>query len=288
MAETLTVDTSPQTEVLTQDEQESLEIGEQLQAEQESLLAGKYKDAQQLEKAYIELQKKLGSSEDSSEPQAEKSEELEIEKEEPEAEKEADTNFLDRLWDEAQSEYKDETMKELSEMSSRDLAQMHLQYRANNQQQQQEPLSDKQVAGLKGVAGGEKSYNNMLGWAKDNLADKEISMYDAVIETERVMVVEEIVDVEEILAEMIEEAQVDLMIEEEMIEEDQVMVETREEVEIIIVGEIIVVEIEEVMVIETIEAEMIEEVMYLYPEEHALRRVRWALWPHLDMKRYLL
>jgi len=182
MAETLTVDTSPQTEVLTQDEQESLEIGEQLQAEQESLLAGKYKDAQQLEKAYIELQKKLGSSEDSSEPQAEKSEELEIEKEEPEAEKEVDTNFLDRLWDEAQSEYKDETMKELSEMSSRDLAQMHLQYRANNQQQQQEPLSDQQVAGLKGVAGGEKSYNNMLGWAKDNLEDGEIRMYDAVME----------------------------------------------------------------------------------------------------------
>jgi len=184
MAETLTVDTSPQTEVLTEDEQESLEIGEQMQAEQDSLLAGKYKDAQQLEKAYIELQKKLGTSEDSSEPQAEKSEELEIEKEEPEAEKEkeADTSFLDRLWDEAQSEYKDETMKELSEMSSRDLAQMHLQYRANNQQQQQEPLSDQQVAGLKGVAGGEKSYNNMLGWAKDNLADKEISMYDAVME----------------------------------------------------------------------------------------------------------
>ena len=182
MAETLTVDTSPQTEVLTEDEQESLEIGEQMQAEQDSLLAGKYKDAQQLEKAYIELQKKLGTSEDSSEPQAEKSEELEIEKEEPEAEKEVDTNFLDRLWDEAQSEYKDETMKELSEMSSRDLAQMHLQYRANNQQQQQEPLSDQQVAGLKGVAGGEKSYNNMLGWAKDNLADKEISMYDAVME----------------------------------------------------------------------------------------------------------
>ena len=51
MAETLTVDTTPDTEVLTADEQDSLEIGEQMQTNQENLLAGKYKDAQELEKA---------------------------------------------------------------------------------------------------------------------------------------------------------------------------------------------------------------------------------------------
>ena len=45
----------------------------------------------------------------------------------------------------------------------------------------------------------------------------------------RVMVVEEMLVEEEALVEMIEEAQVDLMIEEEMIEEDQVMVEIQEE-----------------------------------------------------------
>ena len=52
MAETLTVDTSPDTEVLTPEEQDSLEVGEALVAEQENLLAGKYKDARELEKAY--------------------------------------------------------------------------------------------------------------------------------------------------------------------------------------------------------------------------------------------
>ena len=63
MAETLTVDNSPETEVVGQlsaDEQESLEIGEKMQAEEASLLAGKFKDAEELEKAYIELQGKLG------------------------------------------------------------------------------------------------------------------------------------------------------------------------------------------------------------------------------------
>ena len=63
---------------LTQDEQESLVVGEQLEEAQESMLAGKYKDAQELEKAYIALEKKMGEKsgqdsqeESSDEPQAE-------------------------------------------------------------------------------------------------------------------------------------------------------------------------------------------------------------------------
>ena len=46
--QTFTVDTTPQTETLTDnltaDEQDSLAVGEKLVAEQEGLLAGKYKD----------------------------------------------------------------------------------------------------------------------------------------------------------------------------------------------------------------------------------------------------
>ena len=66
MAETntFTVDTTPQTETLTDDltadEQDSLAVGEKIVEQQEQLLAGKYKDASELEKAYVELQKKLG------------------------------------------------------------------------------------------------------------------------------------------------------------------------------------------------------------------------------------
>ena len=65
---TFTVDTTPQTETmsdnLTADEQDSLAVGEKLVAEQEGLLAGKYKDAAELEKAYVEIQKKLGSKDE--------------------------------------------------------------------------------------------------------------------------------------------------------------------------------------------------------------------------------
>ena len=48
------------TEVLNEDEQDSLEVGEKMEVEQEQLLAGKYKDPKDLEAAYKELEKKLG------------------------------------------------------------------------------------------------------------------------------------------------------------------------------------------------------------------------------------
>ena len=89
MAETLTIDSSPNTEVvetggvdLTPDEQDSLQVGEQIQEQQEQLLAGKYKDAADLEKAYIELQKKLG--EDGKEEKTETEAETESEEVLPE------------------------------------------------------------------------------------------------------------------------------------------------------------------------------------------------------------
>ena len=65
MSETLSYDNTPETEVLTEEEQNSLEVGEQLVAEQEGLLAGKYKNAEELESAYLSLQKKLGQEETS-------------------------------------------------------------------------------------------------------------------------------------------------------------------------------------------------------------------------------
>ena len=63
MAEILSYDATPDAEVMSSiesDEAESLAIGEELMAQHEGMLAGKYKDAQELEKAYMELEKKLG------------------------------------------------------------------------------------------------------------------------------------------------------------------------------------------------------------------------------------
>ena len=175
MAETLTYDASPEAEVLNADEQESLEIGEQISADQEQLLAGKYANAQELEKAYIELQGKLGEQKGEKE---EPTQELEIEKEEEKTE-EPDVSFLDRLWDEAQNEFTDETIQELKGMNPQDIAKMHLDYRSKNQQPQ---ITDAQVKQLKDVAGGESEYQSMMSWASDNLQKNEVDMYDRVME----------------------------------------------------------------------------------------------------------
>ncbi len=59
MAETLSYDNTPDTSVLSEEEQNSLEVGQALREEQDQLLAGKYKSAADLEKAYVELQAKL-------------------------------------------------------------------------------------------------------------------------------------------------------------------------------------------------------------------------------------
>ena len=42
---------------LTPEEQDSLQVGEQLSQQEEKLYAGKYKDAQELEKAYVEFKR---------------------------------------------------------------------------------------------------------------------------------------------------------------------------------------------------------------------------------------
>ena len=179
MAETVTIDNTPETEVvgeLSADEQDSLEVGEQLAAAEAQLLAGKFKDAEELEKAYIELQSKLG------EPKSEDNEptqELETEKEPEKPDEDVDPSFLDRLWDEAQSEFTDKTMEELSKMNPADLAQMHLQYRSENRT----GVSKQEANRLKEAAGGESKYNDMLDWAKNNLEEAEINLYDSVMNT---------------------------------------------------------------------------------------------------------
>jgi hypothetical protein len=65
MAETFTMNEAPANpEILNSDEQESLAIAESLEQGEQPLLAGKFKDPQALEQAYVELQKKLGEPRD--------------------------------------------------------------------------------------------------------------------------------------------------------------------------------------------------------------------------------
>ena len=193
MAETLTFEnTTDQTtmENLNADEQDSLQVGEAMVEAQDELLAGKYKDAQQLEKAYVELQKKLGDKGDGDSSEAGDTEDsYEDESEEGyEDEEEADVDtskdgFLDTLWDEAtgKDDYSEETLDELDKMDAVDIADMHLRYRQKVEESQPQ-ITEQQVAELKGVAGGEEQYTQMLQWAQQSLNPQEVQMFDAVME----------------------------------------------------------------------------------------------------------
>lgn len=158
---------------LNAEEQDSLQVGEALEAQHEQMLAGKYKNAEELESAYLELQKKLGSDDDESED----------EYEEQEGE-ETDSDLFDRLWEgELNDEFSDDLLDELSNANPTDLAQMHLDYRRQMEANASEPMTQETATQLKGMVGGDQEYTNLLGWAKDNFTDQEIDMYDAIMDS---------------------------------------------------------------------------------------------------------
>ena len=101
MAETFTMNETPANpEILNSDEKESLAIAESLEQGEQSLLAGKFKDPQALEQAYVELQKKLGEPRDEVPTPEDEGEPAE---DEPEAE-EADDDGEEELLSEEQAE----------------------------------------------------------------------------------------------------------------------------------------------------------------------------------------
>ena len=179
MAETLTMEPNVEKtsiDNLSAEEQDSLQVGEQMQEAQDNLLAGKYKNAEELEKGYLELQQKLSNKEEA--PAEEQAEAVE------EAEKQT---ILDRIWEEAttQEEFSPELTEEISKMSSTDLANMYLDYRQSNEgaePQVNRDFSEADIKELKGVVGGEANYANMIDWAQKSLNEQEVKMFDAVME----------------------------------------------------------------------------------------------------------
>ena len=84
---TLTYDPTPADQPeFTPEEQDSIAVGEQLEQQQNQLLAGKYQNAEELEKAYVELQRKLGGQSEDEESDVPEEAEQETEEETEEVE----------------------------------------------------------------------------------------------------------------------------------------------------------------------------------------------------------
>ena len=188
MAETLTYDPATDTTTvgdnLTPEEQESLQVGEELETQQEGLLAGKYKNAEELEKAYGELQKKLGDQEkDTEEAVTETDDQVE-------AEAEAEPSPQVTLITDASAEYaekgeiSDETLAKFAEMSSKDLVQAYVEAQKNAPQDstpQVADLTDAEVNTIRNSIGGEKTYAEVISWSTDNLGKETMDAFDSLV-----------------------------------------------------------------------------------------------------------
>jgi hypothetical protein len=167
----------------SEEELDSLRVGEEQLSEQQEMLAGKFKDAEELEKAYIELQKKLGSKDEPEVPEEgvrdqETSEEVEV-------------SPAQELITSASAEYYEkgeltpETMERFKEMSSSELVETYLKMQQEQPQQQAEvtrDLTDAETNAIFNQVGGEASYNNLMEWASENLPDSYTKAYDDVID----------------------------------------------------------------------------------------------------------
>jgi hypothetical protein len=170
-----------------EEEQEALAVGEELAEAESQLLAGKYENAEQLEQAYIELQRKLGGGEE--EPEQETEEEVE--------EEEVETPVAQGLITDASSEYAEngqlsaETMAKFSEMSTSDLVQAYIEMQANQQSAPEAPdLTEAEVNSVKNYAGGEESYTRLMQWAGENLPEASVSAFDSVVESGNVQAIQ--------------------------------------------------------------------------------------------------
>ena len=205
MAETIRYDTSDDpvaAQSIAEKEAESLRIGEELMAKQEKMLAGKYKNAEELESAYLELQKKLGDTPATQEA-------------EPEKEYELYTNDGAVNYDTANELY-GEQLGNLFESNNIDPFEMSKHFEENNGtlsddmynqlstaglsreivdsylagvrgelgvQPEQPILTDSEVKDLKNIAGGERGYEQLMNLAGNNLTAQDAKDYDDVLAT---------------------------------------------------------------------------------------------------------
>jgi hypothetical protein len=189
MAEIMTYDSTNDSvimESIESNEAESLAIGEELMAQQEERLAGKYRDAKELEKAYLELQQKLGSRSDN-----------EVEDSEPETEAEyeaTEDEQVDFLWtvnDEIAEtgEISEETLAKFDSMSSRELVDAWMRYQGTIDMDTVDSapagreLSEAEVNEVYNLAGGPDEYQQLVGWAAENFTEEEVSAFDSVVES---------------------------------------------------------------------------------------------------------
>jgi len=208
MAETLSIDTTPDSEVLTAEEQDSLEVGQKLNAEHEGKLAGKFDSPKDLENAYLELQKKLGNKEDGI--QEEGQETQEVKADDNQYLEDGSINYetvsdvygaevsnifqnkgidpweISKHFHENEGSISDDMYQQLEGAGfSKQLVDAYLSGRAvdsgYSNAAPETDLTDSQVTQIQNSVGGESEYKNIVTWAGQNLSKPEVDAFDNLI-----------------------------------------------------------------------------------------------------------
>ena len=184
MTEKLTYDPTPaDAPEFTEDEQDSLAVAEKLGQEESELYAGKYQSAEELEEAYINLQKKLGSSDEDDEVEETTFDEDEYPEEVAEG--------VDLITTASEEYYEndgaisEETMQRFTEMSSSDLVEAYMAIRDRNPDVDggvATDLTDAEMNQVYNSAGGEAEYGRLTSWAAQNLSEQKLNAFNDMID----------------------------------------------------------------------------------------------------------
>ena len=163
----LTYDPTPADQPeFSEEEQDSLRVGEQLEQQQTQMLAGKFENAEQLEKAYLELQQKMGQGEQEAEPEEEV--------------QESDPDYLAQAMNEYQETGKlsDEIKKQLDELDYEDM------FAAMQSQAPQESpdLTEEEMNAIRNYVGGEQQYGALMDWAAQTLDQNYVEAFDDLVQ----------------------------------------------------------------------------------------------------------
>ena len=188
MTEKLTYDPTPaDAPEFTEEEQESLRVADELGEQENELLAGKYQSAEELEEAYLNLQKKLGSQDD--EDEDDEADDTYLDEDEYPEEVAEGVNLIaqasEEYW-ENEGQISEETMERFTEMSSSELVEAYMAIRDRNPDieggGESPDLTDAEMNQVYNSAGGEAEYKNLTSWAAQNLDESKMDAFNDIID----------------------------------------------------------------------------------------------------------
>tara|TARA_Y100001963_G_scaffold13316_1_gene16620 strand:- start:8 stop:802 length:795 start_codon:yes stop_codon:yes gene_type:complete len=188
MTEKLTYDPTPaDAPEFTPDELDSLEVAEELGDEEAALLAGKFQNAEELEEAYLNLQKKLGSRDEDDDD--DEVEDTYLDEDEYPEDVAAGVDLITTASEEYyenEGALSDETMERFKEMSSSELVEAYMAIRDRNPDIDgggySEDLSDAELNQVYNSAGGEAEYERLTSWAAENLDESKMDAFNDIID----------------------------------------------------------------------------------------------------------